>query len=232
VEAGRRQRVKLAFELAWSTPPAWADAALAEPLALLSDHAHCELGAAAAAQGLLARRPEDARLVERLSALAQEELAHFRRVHRLLCSLGGALEPVRKNPYAEGLLALAERGPRNLLDRLLVAALIERRSLERFELLARAATGQAPLAELADLYGELAPSESGHAHLFVELARDAYGAGAARERLAFWVEREAALVSALPFVPRIHSGPPAAPAVSESDPLESGARAADPALSR
>ena len=51
------------FELGWTTPAAWARAALAEPLALLSDHAHCELGAAAAAQRWILRRPGDAELV-------------------------------------------------------------------------------------------------------------------------------------------------------------------------
>jgi len=219
--------VRLALELAWSTPREWADAALGEPLALLSDHAHCELGAAAAAQGLLARRPENRRLVERLSALAEEELGHFRTVHRLLCELGGALEPVRKNPYAEGLLAFVERGPRNLLDRLLVAALIERRSLERFELLALAARGGLP--RLAGLWADLAPSESGHAHLFLELARDAFGAEVVGERLPIWIGREATLVRSLPFAPRIHSGPFAGPLDSA---LESLARASDAALSR
>lgn len=197
------------LELAWATPPAWAEAALAEPLALLSDHAHCELGAASAAQGLLVRRPEQAELVERLSAHALDELRHFKRVHRLLVDLGGALAPVRRNPYAEGLLARAERGPSQLLERLLVAGLIELRSLERFQLLARHARGHAPeLSDLADLYGELAPSEEGHARLFLELARDAFGAAAVAERWPVWLAREAELVQALAFGPRIHSGPP------------------------
>ena len=70
------------LELGWATPRAWAEAALAEPLALLSDHAYCELGAAAAAQGLIARRPGDVELVERLGAHASDELRHFRQVHR------------------------------------------------------------------------------------------------------------------------------------------------------
>jgi tRNA 2-(methylsulfanyl)-N6-isopentenyladenosine37 hydroxylase len=201
--------MRAALELAWPTPAAWADAALAQPLALLSDHAYCELGAAAAAQGLLARRPEDSALVERLGAHASEELRHFRQVHRLLVSLGGALGPVRKNPYAEGLLAHVERGAAGFLDRLLVFALIERRSLERFELLAAAAGPGDPLGAL---YRELAPSEAGHAALFVELARERAdrtntpdGTALAR-RLARWIEREAALLRTLPSGPRIHSG--------------------------
>jgi tRNA-(ms[2]io[6]A)-hydroxylase len=195
----------VALELAWRTPRAWAEVALARPHELLSDHAYCELGAAAAAQGLLARRPEDSRLVERLAAHASEELRHFRRVHQLLVALGGALGPVRTNPYAEGLLAAVERGPANLLERLLVFALIERRSLERFELLAAVAE---PAGPLAALYHELAPSEAGHATLFVELARERFAPAEVERRLARWIEREAELVRTLPPGARIHSGPP------------------------
>jgi len=128
-------------------------------------------------------------------------------VHRLLVELGGALEPPRRNAYAEGLLARVERG--SLLDRLLVFALIERRSLERFELLAAVARERGgPLAPLAELYAELAPSEAGHAALFVELARATAGAEDVAPRLARWCAREAELAAAQPFAPRIHSGPP------------------------
>lgn len=194
------------LELAWATPPTWAPAALARPLELLSDHAHCELGAASAAQGMVARCPENRMLVERLSAHAIEELRHFRRVHRLLIDRGGELEPVRRNAYAEGLLAHAERGPRNLLDRLLIAAWIERRSLERLECLAEAARGDA--APLGELFVELAPSEAGHARLFVELAGALFPDEDLAPRIDRWREREARLIRGLPFAPRIHSGPP------------------------
>jgi tRNA-(ms[2]io[6]A)-hydroxylase len=197
--------VKQAFELAWATGAGWAEAALAEPLALLSDHAHCELGAAAAAQGMLARKPEADELVERLSAHALDELRHFKQVHRVLRDLGGSLEPVRVNAYAETLTSRCERGARNLLDRLLVAAVIERRSLERFELLAAAACERQPA--LAELYRELAPSEAGHAALFVELARDLFPAEDVPGRLARWIAFEGETIAHLAFAPRIHSGP-------------------------
>jgi len=197
--------MRSAFELAWGTPDGWAEAALAAPLALLSDHAHCELGAAAAAQGMLARKPEAHALVERLTAHALDELRHFKQVHALLRELGGSLEPVRVNAYAEALTTRCERGARNLLDRLLVAAVIERRSLERFELLAAAAAGRRP--RLAQLYAELAPSEAGHAALFVELARDLFPEEDVPGRLARWVAFEGRTIAGLAFAPRIHSGP-------------------------
>lgn len=189
------------FALGYRTPPAWALAAGAAPLELLSDHAHNELRAAASAQGLILRRPRLSRLVERLGALAAEELEHFRRVHRLLLSLGGSLGPPEPSPYVDGLL----RGRGQLLERLLAAALIEARSLERFELLAE------HLAEpLGPLYAQLAPSERGHAHLFVQLAEELFPEAEVGAALEDTIAREALLVAALPFAPRMHSGAPRA----------------------
>jgi len=210
-------------ELSWRTPAVWARRALAETDALLSDHAHCELGAAAAAQGFVARAVADAELVERMAALAVEELRHFRRVH-LLRERGGVLEPVRRNPYVEGLFRAARRDAGaglGLLDRLLVAALVEARSLERFTLLAEHADGT-----LAALFRELGPSEAGHAALFFELARDRFPRRSVDQRLAVLARREGALLAGLAFAPRIHSGPPVQPAATAVEEARCAASAA------
>jgi len=191
--------------LAWETPEAWARCALQEPLELLIDHAHCELGAASTAQTLIARHPDIDPLVDRFSALAAEELRHFRRVHRLLRERGGVLRAPGANPYAGGLVRAIERSaPDALVDRLIVSGLIERRSLERFELLAAAAEDR----ELAAMFLELGPSEMGHALMFIDLARVLFPAVDVDARLAEWSAREAELISSLPFGPRVHSGPP------------------------
>jgi len=199
-------------DLRWTTPRAWAERALERPLELLCDHAHCELGAAASAQGLIARYPDEARLVDPLASLAAEELRHFRRVHVWIVRGGGALTPIRKNEYAESLVRAIDRGrPDALLDRLLVAGLIERRSLERFELLAevaRARPEDEERAELGAFFAALAPSEAGHARLFVDLAKDLFPSAEVAARLEAWERREAELVQGLPFAHRIHSGPP------------------------
>ena len=194
-------------ELRWLTPPEWARAALRDPFALLVDHAHCELGAASTAQTLIARHPSEGRLVDALAALAAEELRHFRRVHRLLEALGGELQPIQANPYAVSLVRSIDRAsPEALLDRMLVSALIERRSLERFELLGVAAEDGQP--EIAELFRELGPSEAGHARLFVDLATELFPNAEIEPRLEHWAELEARVIQALPFAPRIHSGPP------------------------
>ena len=192
--------------LAWSTPSAWAERVLEDPLELLIDHAHCELGAASTAQTLIARHPDIDPLVDRFSALAAEELRHFRRVHRLLRERGGVLRAPTSNPYAGGLVRAIDRtAPDALVDRLIVSGLIERRSLERFELLAKTCSD----VEMATMFDELGPSEMGHALMFIDLARVLYPAVDVDARLTLWTEREAELISGLPFAPRVHSGPPA-----------------------
>jgi tRNA-(ms[2]io[6]A)-hydroxylase len=192
-----------AIELAWCTPPEWAERALLEPAALLSDHAHCELRAASKAQTLITRNATQPRLVDALAALAAEEMRHFRRVVACLRALGGELEPAHRNPYVAELLRRS--GPTRgeaLLDELLLAGLVEARSLERFELLAQAA--EQP--RLRALYGELAPSEAAHAGLFLDLAHVQSSEGRVGTRLAELIAIEAEVAAGLPFAPRVHSG--------------------------
>lgn len=190
--------------LEYVTPREWATAALKEPLRLLDDHAHCELGAAAAAQALLMHNPHRSKLVDRLGALVIEEMRHFRQVHAILVERGGRLSHPRKNAYVEGLRAWIRRGSAEvLLDRLLVAGAIELRSLERFELLAEVATD----VELQRLYAELGPSERGHAMLFGELAQDFFGERA-RTRWDELRAHESRISAGAPPGPRVHAGPP------------------------
>jgi len=193
------------IELRWRTPAGWGARAAADAHALLADHAQCELQAAQSALALLGRNPGQPRLVDALGALAHEELRHHRMVLELARELGGEPRAAQRNPYAEGLLEHARGGTRDdiLLARLLVAALIERRSLERFELLAT----EAPDARLRALYSELAPSEAGHARLFTDFACAIAGTERAQARAAELCAAEAELAARLPFAPRIHAGP-------------------------
>jgi tRNA-(ms[2]io[6]A)-hydroxylase len=191
--------------LAWATPPEWVAHVEREPLALLSDHAHCELKAEATARSLMARHADRAPLVEALAPMADEEREHFELVLAELRARGGQLAPQGSNPYAAGLHRRSAASRRDaLLDRLLVARLIEARSLERFQLLAAHLTDRG----LADLYRGLVASEAGHAALFGRLARALFPAGQVAARLAELVALEAELAAGLPFDHRVHSGPP------------------------
>lgn len=191
------------FKLAAHTPPAWVAMVEQDLSALLSDHAHCELKAAATAQALLLKHRERTALVSELAAVAAEEMEHFHRVTSLLHARGGTLGPVESNPYAERLLA--ESGPTRgepLLDRLLIAGLIERRSLERFHLLAEGLTDRA----LAAVYAELIPSESCHQALFDRLARSLFDPAAVAARQDELLVIEARCARNAPPGPRMHAG--------------------------
>ena len=105
--------------------------------------------------------------------------------------------------------ALPTRGS-VLLDRLLIAGLVELRSHERFELLA----GFAVDGRLQELYAELLPSEAGHATLFGHLAQELFPERQLEQRARILCELEASVVEALPFEPRMHSGVGAGPSRS------------------
>ena len=211
MEAGRRTLLSGGvissagpLQLRWCTPAEWEQRAGALEVELLSDHAHCELRAAASAQALITRNPERAPLVEQLTATAIEELRHFRRVVRCLGEIGGELRSAGPNPYVEALTRRsAESRGTVLLDRLLVSALIEARSLERFEILAESAA----TPRVRELYSRLVPSERAHAELFVGLAEEAFGAPRVAERLERLLVLEAEVASGLEFAARVHSGP-------------------------
>jgi tRNA-(ms[2]io[6]A)-hydroxylase len=183
------------------TDPRWVEVATGDALTLLGDHAHCEKKAAASALSLVASYPTRELLVRRMSALAIEELRHFRTVYGCLRRRGGTLGPDRGDPYARALHKLLRSGAEaRLVDRLLVAGLIEARSHERLELLAGAFADE----DLRDLYGSLARAERAHAELFRDLAASYAPAEEVRARLEELAGAEAEIVALLPLEPRIH----------------------------
>lgn len=198
------------FRLTVATPIDWVARVEADVLALLSDHAHCELKAAASAQALIAKNSTRGTLVLRLAEIAREELEHFAAVVHVLDARGGALGLLEPNPYVEALIGRSHHGricadderDEHLLDRLLVSSLIEARSLERFHLLATHLVDR----ELADFYRLLVPAEALHQALFRELALSLYPAERVALRLDALTAVEGDIVSRLPFAVRMHSG--------------------------
>jgi tRNA-(ms[2]io[6]A)-hydroxylase len=182
-----------------ASDPSWALGAKNDLDAILVDHAHCEMKAASNALSLAARHPESFRLVIALTDLAREEIEHFQRVARFLERRGLRLGPPPVDAYAAELRRAASALPRHpglppLVDRLLVAALIEARSCERFKLLLAVVGG-----DMHAFYTELFAAEARHFQAFVDLATEAAGARAAEvpARLALVAEREAAIVRRL-----------------------------------
>lgn len=190
------------------TPLEWGLAVLSEPLSLLIDHAFLEKKAATNALELLTRWPNDwlDGWVEAMTSVARDEMAHFAQVVRILLQRGGRLDRFHKNPYANSLRQLVRKASRQeLLDRLLVAALIEVRSCERFSVLAAASTED---AELASFYRSLFSSEFGHYRLFLHLAGKFTPEREVEARWQEMLAQEAAILAAQEVGPRIHSGIP------------------------
>jgi tRNA-(ms[2]io[6]A)-hydroxylase len=187
------------------TPLAWGKAVLADPIPLLVDHAFLEKKAANNAMELMTHWPNDwfPGWVETMTGIARDEAAHLAQVVRILKKRGGHLDRGHKNDYANALRLLVRKGETaEIVDRLLISALIEVRSCERFGILAAAATDQ----ELSGFYRALFSSELGHYKVFLKLARKIGPAAVVDARWQHLLDAEARILAAQPPGPRIHSG--------------------------
>ena len=194
--------------LRYHTPPAWARQVLARPLEVLNDHAHLEKKAAANALELLNRWPEPSppeNWVSAMTAVARDEVEHLATVCRLLARRGGRLTKQHSNAYASQLRALVRQGEgkSELVDRLMVSALIEARSCERFKLLGDACADD---VELRKLYRGLWASEHGHYRTFIQLAEEIQEPDRVAKRWDEMLDAEARIVTEQAPGPRMHSG--------------------------
>jgi len=187
------------------TPVEWARGVLADPIRLLMDHAFLEKKAASNALELLTRWPGEFvdGWVDTMTSIARDEAAHLAQVTRILRRRGARLDRLHKNPYANALRLLVRKGHSGeTLDRLLISALIEVRSCERFAVLAAASED----SELAEFYSSLFASEFGHYRIFLDLARKIASAEAVEARWQELLAEEARILAAQEAGPRIHSG--------------------------
>lgn len=186
------------------TDPSWVKAVEQDLDRLLDDHAHCEMKAAQSALSIVGRWGGTyPALVEPLIALAKEEANHFVEVEARIRSRNSTLTSPRADEYVLALRAQAQRDGQDvprLLDRLLVSALIEARSCERFKLLGE----QLESEELRAFYLGLMKAEARHYRLFVSLAEACFGEATTRERLAILAEREGEIAYKLPLGATVH----------------------------
>ena len=188
-----------------ATPRAWVTAACADLPTLLVDHSNCEKKAASTAMALIFAYPEDRALGVALSRLAREELKHFEQVERLMKKLDVPHVRLKPGRYASELRKLVRtHEPQRRLDLMIVHALIEARSCERFRLLAAKLPD-----EVRDLYAQLERSEARHFELYLEFAEREFEAAEIAERLEIIATREAELATSPDSELRFHSGPPA-----------------------
>jgi tRNA-(ms[2]io[6]A)-hydroxylase len=190
-----------------TTPAAWVDAAAERVPELLIDHANCELKAASTALGLIYRYPERAALADRMSRLAREELRHFEQVRKIMRELGVPFERLSASRYAGRLRdQVRDSEPARLLDVLLIGAIIEARSCERFA----AVAGRLP-DELGRFYLGLLSSEARHFEHYLHFAKTETGFDddTVEARLSELLAIDAALVTEPDDEFRFHSGTPA-----------------------
>src|SRR6266581_2877078 len=183
-------------------PPAdWLPKVLANLPAVLVDHAHLERKAATSALNLEKYRDLYPR-VEDLNAIAIEELQHFQLVLSLLKERGIPFGQPYPSPWISGLMKSVRNGQRQqAIDHLLCCSLIEGRSCEKFQVLARELK---PVdGALAEFYASLVESEGNHYATYLLMAR-AIDDTEADRRLDFYLELDARLIRGPNPLPMLH----------------------------
>src|SRR5262249_57893636 len=184
-----------------ATRAEWLQRVLEEFDGFLLDHAACERKASATALTFVSHYPDRAELVAAMIQLAREELDHFQQVYQQIAARGLQLGADTKDGYVLRMRDQVRRGPDfYLLDRLLVAGIVEARGCERFGMVAEAL----PSGRMKDLYRALSRSESNHHRLFVELARRYFPPEQVEARMDDLLQREAQIVEKLPIRAALH----------------------------
>ena len=176
------------------TDPRWVDIASMNLGDILIDHAYCEQKAASSCISLILRFPDLDRLVDELTPVVAEEWEHFERVMKQLRKRGIPFGWPRKDEYVVALSGFIKKGGsrmQQLTEHLLMNALIEARSCERFKLLWKHLEDE----ELKSFYYELMVSEAGHYVNFITLARHYYPEEKVNARWAEWLAFEAEVLS-------------------------------------
>ncbi len=172
---GMEKHEKVMLGLKLPTDPRWAKLVSENIAEILTDHAWCEQKAASNAISTIVRYPELTELVDALTQISLEEMAHFGMVHEKIKERGLTLGKEQKDAYVHDLASFIKKGgsrEQQLVDRLLFAAMIEARSCERFRMLSERLDDE----DLRLFYRELMISEAGHYTTFITLART-YGQG-------------------------------------------------------
>lgn len=191
------------FDLRYATPKAWLEVVFSDFDAFLVDHAACERKASATGMSFVVRYPDKKALIEPLIEFAREELEHFHIVYRLLAERGLTLVDDYKDPYVNALRGQCRgAGDALLLDRLVVAGVVEARGCERLFMVAEALAERD--ARLATIYLDLARAESRHHGLFFRLARQVFSESEVEARASRFLDFEATLVEGLPHRAAVH----------------------------
>lgn len=190
------QDTKNILGLQLPTDPRWVDLASISLEAILTDHAYCEQKAATTCISLIQRYSEREKVVTELAPIVTEEWGHFRLVLNELHKRGLKLGKQRKDVYVNKLLEFERKGGRledRFLDQMLIMALIEARSCERFKRLSEGLDDE----YLRNFYRRFMESEAGHYTLFIDLAESYIDKEIVRKRWQDWLDYEAKVMNDL-----------------------------------
>ena len=189
-----QDKTKLGLHL--PTDPRWVNLTSKSLEDILSDHAYCEQKAATTCISLIQQYPDKKEMVDALLPIVTEEWGHFRMVIAEMDKRGYQLGRQRKDEYVNQLLTFQKKGgsrEESLVERLLICALIEARSAERFRLLSLHLDED----ELKIFYHKLMVSEAGHYRLFLDLALNYGGKEKTMERWQEYLAYEAGIMKNL-----------------------------------
>jgi tRNA-(ms[2]io[6]A)-hydroxylase len=176
------------------TDPRWADIAEKSIDDILTDHAYCEQKAASTCISLIVLFPELESLVNTLSPIVTEEWGHFRMVLSEMKSRNIPLGRPRQDEYVTRLAKLERKEKEvRLLDKLLICALIEARSCERFKML----NEKLSQPDLKKFYYDLMVSEAGHYRTFLDLASEYFPLNEVKLRFQELLNAEAEIIATL-----------------------------------
>jgi len=195
--------MKYSIELSAATRPEWVRIVAADFPAFLQDHADCERKASAMAMSFVAKYPDRQEIIPELIETAVEELGHFQQVYAHMAKRGIRLaKEMREDPYIKALLNLCHTDPLNrLLDRLLLASIIECRGAERFRLVSAALAHD---AELKEFYHQLWVSEAKHGNIFVKMALNYFEPDRVSSRLRELNEEEGRIIQSIELRAALH----------------------------
>lgn len=189
------------FTLRETSSIAWLETVMADFDSFLKDHASCEKKASGMAMSMISHYPDKPELITGMLNLAVEELSHFRDVMRLI--LDRDLEPAAdaRDEYVNSLHRAMDQGKdAYLLDRLLIASIVEARGAERFAMIAEAL----PKGKLKNFYCAISDSEARHYQLFLSLAEQYFPEEKISPRLETLLNIEADIIRRLPLKPALH----------------------------
>ena len=190
------------IKLKWDTPKEWIETVLADFPKFLQDHADCERKASAMAMSFVAKCPDRVEIIPELIETALEELVHFKLVYEIMDQKKITLpKQLEQDNYIGGLIKKCRSGrEERLLDRMVVASVVEARGVERFRIVAENIKEE----ELQKFYDMLWQSEYKHSDVFLRLALSYWKWEEIEERLVYFIHEEAIICEGLPFRAAVH----------------------------